>query len=291
MKSYEGKTALVTGGSSGIGLALACQLASLGAHVWILARDSSKLQEAASQIETSRRNPAQQIQIVQADVTDFEQLQAQLEEQIQTDGTPDYLFNSAGVAHPGLFEQLDLHIFRWMMEVNYFGTVNVTKALLPGMIQRASGHIINISSIAGFLGVYGYSAYGPTKFAIRGLSDVLRTELAPHGLHVSVVFPPDTQTPQLDYENQYKPDVTRILDESNKVMAPEAVAKVILRDTAKNRYIITPGFDSTLYYYANSLLGNLPYRLMDWMVANARRKLSAAKSNGTHKNKGNPDQV
>ncbi len=174
------------------------------------------------------------------------------------------------------------------MDVNYFGTLHVIQSLLPGMIERGSGHIVNISSVAGILGVYGYSAYGPTKFAIRGLSDSLRYELAEHGIRVSVVFPPDTQTPQLDYENQYKPPVLVELDKANKVMTAEAVAQSILNGVARGQYAITPGFDSTLYYQLTNFFG-LVYPVMEFMVAQARRTLrkspnrdGAAKNNGRH---------
>lgn len=282
MNRYQEKTALVTGGSSGIGLALAEQLAGLGAHVWILARDPKKIDAAVERVKASRRSTRQEICALLGDVSDAEQITQTLCDFTRAKGTPDYLFNSAGICHPGHFQELDLDIFRQMIEVNYLGTVYVTKAVTPEMIQRGSGHIINISSVAGFLGVYGYSAYGPSKFAVRGFSDVLRSELNPLNIKVSVVFPPDTQTPQLEYENKYKPQVLKILDESNKVMSPEAVAKNILRDTARGYYIITPGFDSSLMYHLNNLLGNLSYRVMDWMVFQARRKASRSKNNRSH---------
>jgi 3-dehydrosphinganine reductase len=161
-----------------------------------------------------------------------------------------------------------------MMDVNYFGTLYAIQSLLPGMIARGSGHIVNLSSVAGILGVYGYSAYGPTKFAIRGLSDTLRYELAEHGIRVSVVFPPDTQTPQLEYENQYKPPLLVELDKNNKVLSAETVAKSILKGVARGQYIITPGFDSTLYYQLTNFFG-LVYPVMEFMVAQARRAIRA----------------
>lgn len=282
MNRYQDKTALVTGGSSGIGLALAEQLAGLGAHVWILARDPKRIDAAVERVKAARRTSSQDICAILGDVSDAGRITQTLCDFIRGKGAPDYLFNSAGICHPGHFEELDLDIFRQMIEVNYLGTVYVTKAVTPEMIRRGSGHIINISSVAGFLGVYGYSAYGPSKFAVRGFSDVLRSELRHQGIKVSVVFPPDTQTPQLEYENQFKPEVLKILDESNKVMSPEAVAKIILRDAARGYYTITPGFDSSIMYHLNNLLGNLSYRVMDWMVLQSRRKASRSKNNSSH---------
>jgi len=90
-------------------------------------------------------------------------------------------------------------------DVNYFGIVYITKAALPGMLQRGSGHIINIASMAAVIGAFGYSAYGASKFAVRGFSDVLRSELKPLGIRVSIVFQSDTDTPQLAYEEPFRP--------------------------------------------------------------------------------------
>ena len=98
------------------------------------------------------------------------------------------------------------------MDLNYFGTVNMVKALLPAMLERGSGHIVNISSVAAFLGVFGYSAYGASKYAVRGFSDVLRAEVKPLGVRVSVVFPPDMDTPGLANENKTKPFETHEIE-------------------------------------------------------------------------------
>lgn len=171
---YQNKVAFITGGSSGIGLALAKSLSAKGAHVWIMARHQDRLETALAAIQAARQDPNQNCGMVVGDVTDWDQVTSAVSKVTQSAGIPDLLINSAGDAHPGYVQDLDIKIFRWMMETNYFGTVNVTKACLPGMIQRKSGHIVNISSVAGFLGVFGYSAYGASKFAVAGFSDVLR---------------------------------------------------------------------------------------------------------------------
>jgi 3-dehydrosphinganine reductase len=183
------------------------------------------------------------------------------------------VFNSAGVTRPGYVEELDYKVFRTMMDINYFGTVYVVKALLPGMIARGSGHIVNISSGAGFIGLFGYSAYGASKYAVRGFSDVLRVELKPCGIRLSVVFPPDTDTPQLAYEQQYKPHETQALTGNAKVMSADKVAQVILRGVQRGKYVIVPGGDTLLFYHATNLLGNGIYPIMDMLVKSARRKM------------------
>lgn len=269
---FRNQHCLITGGSSGIGLALARQLAAAGAHVTILARRTEVLQAALQEIEAHRRTPEQRFICLQADVSNAATLVPILEGYVAQSGTPDFLFNSAGISHPARFEETSLEIFERLNAVNYLGTVYVTRTLIPGMLQRGSGHIINLSSVAGFIGTYGYSAYSATKFAIRGFSDTLRAELKPRHIRVSVVFPPDTDTPQLAYETPLKPPVTRELSKSAGLLSADAVANSILRGVARNRYIITPGSEATLFYAMVHTLGNVVYWVMDRMIANALRK-------------------
>lgn len=274
---YANKWVLITGGSSGIGLALAKHLAVCGANIVIAARREAQLSDAKNELLALRSSSSQIIETISMDITSEDQTNQKLQAFFSQHGTPDILINSAGVAHPGVFKDLDPQIFRWTMNVNYFGTVYVTKAIVPGMVERGSGHIINVSSIAGFLGVYGYTAYSASKFAVRGFSDVLKCELKPEGIQVSVVFPPDTQTPQLEYESQFKPEITKELAGNAGVMSAEEVADKILASAAKGKYIITPGTESTLIFRLSNLTGKLIYPIMDHMVLSATRKIISRK--------------
>ena len=264
-----GKVAIVTGGSSGIGKAIACGLAERGMDVWLIAQRKELLNSAQREVETHRKNPNQKIATISADISDIDQVQMVVHQVTEKSGIPDLLVNSAGVAQPGYVQDLDMNIFSWMMEVNYFGTVFMTKEVLPAMIRRKSGYILNISSVAGFLGTFGYTAYGASKFAVHGFSAALRTEMKSHGIGVSVVFPVDTETSQLEYENRYKPLETRALDTLTKVMAPETVAKEAIKGIERGRYIILPGFDSKLLYRVNGIFGEELSFLMDQIVARA----------------------
>lgn len=267
---FRQKTALITGGSSGIGLALAKSLSAQGANVWILARHQDLLETALKSIQDARQSPDQNCGSLACDVTDEKQVAAAVEQLSQAAGVPDLLINSAGVAHPGYVEELDSQVFRWMMDVNYFGTVYMTKACLPGMLKRGSGHIVNISSIAGFIGVFGYTAYGASKYAVTGFSDVLRAEMKPCGIHVSIVFPPDTKTAQLEYEDQFKPYETKAVTGTTKALTADEVANVILKGVARGKYIILPGTDAKLLHWLIGIVGNAVYPVMDYMIAQSR---------------------
>ena len=273
-KTYQ--HALITGGSSGIGFALAQALAQEGTSLGLLARDPGKLASAKEALTTLVRNEKQSIKTLSCDITDYPNLQQELEKYIQRNGIPDLVINSAGVTHPGYFQDLDVEIFHEMMEVNFFGTLYITKCTVPHMISKGSGTIVNISSQAGFLGVFGYSAYGASKYAIRGFSDVLRAEMKPLGIKVAIVFPPDTQTPQLDYEEALKPPETKAIAGNAKLLTAEQVAQSILKGLRKGQYVIIPGLEGKIFYRLVGLLGNLTYPVMDWLVRKAQKEKDLA---------------
>lgn len=267
LSRWNDKVILVTGGSSGIGLSVARLLSSYGAHVWLAARRQANLESALKEVEAARRSPGQKFGIVSADLSIPDKAAEAVAQVTKSAGLPDVVINSAGAAHPGYAQDLSLDIFRWMMEANYFATVYVTKAVLPGMIERHSGHIINISSIAGYLGVFGYTAYGASKFAVTGFSEVLRAEMKPHGIRVSVVFPPDTDTPQLAYENQFKPAETKAISGTTQALSAGKVAQSILQQAERGNFFIFPGTDSRLIYILNNKLPKgLVFTVLDRMA-------------------------
>ena len=154
---YRGKTVLITGGSSGIGFALANALVQMDATIILLARDYENLKIAKSSI--LEKHPKAKVKIVAVDVTDEDSCATLYEKFLRNHETPEILINCAGVARPGYVEELPLNVYRWTMDIDYHGTVNLVKFLLPGMLERGSGHIINVSSIAAVIGTFGYTAY------------------------------------------------------------------------------------------------------------------------------------
>jgi 3-dehydrosphinganine reductase len=267
---YRGKSVLITGGSSGIGFAIANALVEMDAMVILLARDYEKLKAAKAEILA--KYPKAKVKLVSADVTDAQTLIVLHEKYVRNHDTPDILINCAGVARPGYVEEIPLDVYRWTMDIDYHGTVNTIKILLPGMIERGSGHIVNFSSLAGVIGVFGYTAYSGAKFAIKGFSDALRSELKPKGIKVSIVYPPDTDTPQLAWEDQYKPFETRELAKSDKPIQPSQVAEETLKAVARGRYKVVPGFNAKLTYFVATHFGNWFNPIMDFLVSQATKK-------------------
>jgi 3-dehydrosphinganine reductase len=267
---FHNQHIIITGGSSGIGRATARLLARCGAHVSVIARRQELLDETRAELEDLRQDPGQRFQARSVDVSDWQQTQESIAALTADGHPPDILINAAGFAHPGYFEELPLEIFHQTMDADFFGTLHPTKAVLPAMMERCSGHIVNFSSMAGYLAVFGYTAYSAAKFAVRGFSDVLRQEMKPHGIHVSVVFPPDTDTPQLHYENQFKPPETRRIAGAAKALTADQVARALVRGIERRRNYILPGFEARISFLLTDGLGGLFRRYFDRVVAKTR---------------------
>jgi 3-dehydrosphinganine reductase len=272
------RVALVTGGSSGIGFAVARLLARRGSHVWLVARNPDRISAAVHRLEQDRGSPEQQIHGLPVDVSDAAQVFAAVERIQSEAGPPHLVINSAGQAYPGYVDQIELETFRQLMDVNYFGSVYTTKAVLPKMLERGWGHLVFISSLGGLISAFGYTAYSASKFALHGFSDALRQEIHPRGIKVSIVCPSDTDTPQLAYENGFKPAETRALAANASILTPEYVAEQMLSGISQGRYLIIPGMDAKLFYLLKRLLGGGFDRAMDWIIARARRKCHSSLS-------------
>ncbi len=263
---YLNQHAIITGGSSGIGKAVARLLAEQGAHLSLIARDRHKLEQAKQEISAVTVNSAQKILILVADVADQQSISSAIHQAIATLGTPELLITSAGMAHPGYFSQIPLEIFEQTMAVNYFGTLYSIRAALPAMLQRKKGNIVLISSGAGLIGIYGYSAYCPSKFALRGLAESLRGELKPQGIRIVIVYPPDTDTPQLAAENKIKPPETKKITATAKTWSAVAVAEEILAGVEQKRFAIAPGTELTILKLFHSLLAPILNRYFDAII-------------------------
>ena len=273
--------AIITGGSSGIGRATARLLTRHGAHVSIVARRQELLDETLAELEDWRGSQAQRLRAHAADVADWEQTQEAIAALTADGYPPDILINAAGVSRPGYFEELSPEIFRHLMDVDFFGTLYPIKAVLPSMIERHSGHIVTFSSIAGFVGVFGYTAYSAPKFAVRGLSDALRQEMKLYGIYVSTVFPPNTDTPGLEYENRFKPPETHRVEGQAKTLSADQVAQAVVRGIERRKAYILPGLDTRFYFLlANGAVAIPFFRwfFFDRIIARARRERDAPDS-------------
>ncbi|MBK6309576.1 MAG: SDR family oxidoreductase [Candidatus Microthrix sp.] len=237
--TVAGAHAVITGGSSGIGEATALELARRGARVTLLARDPDRLRAAADRIEAALGGAASvgpvSVGTVSVDVADREAVVDGFGGIVAERGEVDVLVTSAGITRPGRFTELSDEVFTSMIDVDYYGTLWPIRAVVPSMIRRGSGSIVAVSSAAAIVGIYGYSAYGAAKFAVRGLTESLRTELAPHGVNVACAYPADVDTPMLAEEEQFKPAETAAIAGSIQPVPPERVAAAIVAGIERGR--------------------------------------------------------
>jgi 3-dehydrosphinganine reductase len=272
---YRDKNVYITGGSSGIGLAAAKQFSSLGSHVIIFARSQQRLKTALGEIELSKFSSDQRFSFMSLDVSDHDAVHTTMSRAVEDFGRPDILINSAGIAYPNYFEKISYEKFAQTLHINLFGTWNTCACLVPHM-KSVGGHIVNISSIAGFIGVFGYTAYSASKFAVTGFSQSLRSELKPYNLAVSVLCPPDTDTPQLAEENKTKPAETKAIAGNAGIMSPDAVAKALITGMKNRRFMIIPGIEGGFIYRAQRFFPGLVRSIMDIQIKRAG-KIAAQK--------------
>jgi len=261
--STTGPVAFISGGSSGIGLACARQLLDRGWHVVIAARSTARLAEAVGALAAAGRATA-----VALDVADVAACAAAIADVERDVGAIELLITSAGIAEPGLFLEQDLDAHLRHLHINYIGTLALVHAVVPAMRARRRGRLLLVSSGAGLVGVYGYAAYAPSKFAVRGLAETLQAELAEHGITTSVAYPPDTDTPQYAAEQATKPTTTKAITAGGGLFSADVVAKRIVEQALQGRFAITQGATLWLLRWLHSLIGPLFLR---WQQAQARR--------------------
>ncbi|MBL9219620.1 MAG: SDR family oxidoreductase [Opitutaceae bacterium] len=264
----------ITGGSSGIGLELGRQAAAAGARVSLVARDPARLAAARAAIRAAVPGGAEVV-TASADVAVEAEILGALQAAEKIHGPVDVLITSAGVARPGHFAEIPVAVFERTMAVNYFGTLYPLKAVVPAMRQRGRGAVVLISSGAGLVGLFGYTPYAPSKFALRGLAEALRGELQDTGVSVTIVYPPDTDTPQLAEENLTKPAETKALTAGGGLWTAEAVARVTLAGVQRGRFAITPGFQLTALAWLHSILAPVLNWSFDRVARRARRDAAA----------------
>ncbi|MDQ4140044.1 MAG: 3-ketoacyl-ACP reductase [Bacteroidota bacterium] len=226
MESLKGKIALVTGAGKGIGRAIAIALAKEGVHVGLLARSSSQLQSTANAIQ----GLGVKTSVVTADIANIEAVNAAAAQIKKVLGPIDILINNAGTATFGKFLELEPAEWEKIIRVNLLGVYYMTRAVLPDMIERQTGDIINVSSTAGQRGAALTSAYSASKFAVMGLTESLMQEVRKHNIRVSALNPSTVAT-ELPIANK--------LTDGNpeKVMQPEDLAELIIAQLKLNRRV------------------------------------------------------
>lgn len=235
--NYSNRVVVVTGGSSGLGRALAERIATRGGKLAIIARDAAKLDAAASAL---RRAGAAQVLACPCDVADEARVLAAFERIRGELGTPWMVINSAGVLLEGYFHEQSARSFRHTFDINFFGALNVCHASVNDL-ESSQGHLVNVASVGGLMGAFGCSAYCASKYALCGLTEVLKQELAPRGVSAHLVCPPEFASPMTDGLDDRRTPENRAIAHTIKPMSLEAVTTSTLAGLDRGDYLIING--------------------------------------------------
>ena len=262
MKNLHGKTAYITGGSSGIGLETARQLASKGCHIVLFARDSKKLEKARSLILNYRKALSQKVEIHRMDVTDPKNVEQAVQQAVETAGPPDLVIANAGKGFGDYFENTSYEVFDQVMQTNVYGARNLTAAALP-YLEQNQGHLVIVASLGGLAALPGYTAYGTSKFAAVGFAKCLRPELKSKGVGLTLICPPEVYTAMVEEELKTLPKEYRAVKLMAGIEPVEKTARDIVRGIEKNRFVVITGIMARMSYY---MVKFFPDWTSNWMI-------------------------
>ncbi len=186
---------------------------------------------------------------------------------------PDFLFNCAGRALPDYFEHITPEQLSDTLRMNVMTVWNPVHICLPYMKKSGGGVIMNTSSVSGIVGVFGYTDYSISKFGIVGFSEALRSEVEHFGIQVSVLCPPDTNTPGFEQENVRKPKETHAISANAKLMSPDGVARRALHQLEKGRFMILVNAESKLIWWLKRFFPGL----LHWIIQRDVKRVASAK--------------
>jgi NAD(P)-dependent dehydrogenase (short-subunit alcohol dehydrogenase family) len=272
VSTLNGKSVLVTGAASGIGRETALACARRGARLLICDVDDSGLAATADEV----RRLGSTVLAQRVDVADRDAMQAFADAVHAQVAAVDLLINNAGVAIGGEFLHTSLADWDWIVSINVMGVVYGCHCFIPAMVARGGGgHVVNVASAAGYVASAQLAAYSTTKFAVVGLSEALRDELAPHGIGVSAICPGLINTPITRSARLRGPDAAQSRERlvelyQRRNYGPERVAERILRAVQRNRAVAPISPEAwTLYYLKRVVPGPLA-RLQRFLTDRAR---------------------
>ena len=247
---------IITGASSGIGEATARVFSQAGYNVVLAARRLDRLEQLASELERMGGKAL----VVPTDLRQAENIENLVHQALGQFGRIDVLFNNAGIGHFNWLEELAVADIEDLVRVNLMAVIYTSRAVLPHMIERRKGNIINMVSIAGLIGSPTYTIYAASKFAVRGFSEALRREVSAHNINVSGIFPGAVET-EFAAHNRMKRK-TGIKTPKGLSLSPDAVARDVLRLVTRPRRVLIRPWFMNFAVWTNALFSGL----VDWVV-------------------------
>jgi NAD(P)-dependent dehydrogenase (short-subunit alcohol dehydrogenase family) len=273
--SFAGRTALVTGAASGIGRETALAFARAGANLVLCDLNGPGVEQTAADARAlGRRALARTVDVSRRDA--MEAFAAEVQTEV---GAVDILMNNAGVGLGARFFETTLEDWEWIISINLWGVIYGCHFFVPPMVARGKGgHVVNVSSVAGFVASEPLAAYSTTKFGVFGLSEALRSELRPHRIGVTTICPGIINTPitrsARTRGQAATPEARAALVElyERRNYGPERVAANVLRAVERNRPVAPVSPEAHLLYVMKRLAPNLTARMSEWLTARMERR-------------------
>jgi 3-dehydrosphinganine reductase len=270
----QGKVIVITGGSSGIGYATADNLLGRGAVVCLVARNNGTLAWASASLK--KEHPDGDVQYYEADVSDRNDVKIAIQKIAERNGRIDWMLNVAGTAESGRFESQSVEVMQQVMNTNYWGAAYFTLEALPYLKQSPGAAVAFVSSIAGYLGLFGYTHYVPSKFAVTGLAECLRMEFIDYNIPVSIIYPPDTRTPMYEREQLHALPECKALSLHVKPLSPEFVAARLVEGLISRKFEIYCNGESRLLRILRGLVPAALFNYADSVVIKCRKEAGRA---------------
>lgn len=279
IRDFTDKKCFITGAASGIGRATAHAMAGRGARLFLTDINREPLEAVAREIKQAGGTV---VAWDAFDIRDIDRVRAFADRIQKESGSMDIVMNIAGTAIWGSVERLRHVHWKTMIDINLMGPINVIECLLPEMVRTGTGgHLVNVSSAAGLIALPWHAAYSASKFGLRGLSEVLRYDLRPHRIGVSVVCPGAVKTPLvntvqiLGVDRNHKAIRKFVARFEKHAVSPGKVAADIIRGIEKNRYLVTTSFDIRMGYWVKRKIF-FPYHItmimINWLFRQAAKK-------------------
>ena len=253
MKDIKNKTALITGGASGLGLSLAKELAEENCQIILIDIDSNALQRAEEYF--SLRGITIDCYVV--DVSNRKTVLSTVDAILKKHNTIDILINNAGVAAPASINDISFDNLEWVMGINFWGVIHFTKAILPHMLQRDQGCIVNISSLGGYVTVPNSGIYSASKYAIRAISETLRQEVYGTGIDIVSVHPGGLSTDMVLRarigDSMPKDTLLKAVNQ-HSLTTPEKAASIIVNAIKKNQFRVIIGIDAKILCFFERIM-------------------------------------
>jgi uncharacterized protein len=252
--NFQDRIVLITGASSGIGRCLALDLAARGAIVVGCGRSLERLEELSAELQRSSPKST----VIKCDVAQLDQVRAMVANVLSEFGKIDILINNAGVGMRKPFVETSIAVIEEIIRINYLGTVYCTHEVLPSMITRHRGHIVNISSVAGKIGTLNIAGYCASKFAMNGLSESLYHELAPLGINVSLICPGAVRT---DFDKAFSDMPPK--SPASLVVGPQFVSAAVIQAIERKRFEVVLPRSLALICWLKRMTPNLFRAVLD----------------------------